>query len=196
MGLDTNSWIDLDVDFSTKIIRQEIEENCLPSNNQVYHDSKWVSSKVNVFVWRALIDRIQTNGALNHRNIMPSPSCTSCGADYETPDHTLINCEHAVKVWHAIFSWCKIPIIPVNSVGQILSIPNTLPVTPDTRKIIHTVFLTGLWCIWKARNERIFNKSTMSNATMGDIKSLSFLWLNSRGKLATLKWRSWTKSLL
>ncbi|KAK1421261.1 hypothetical protein QVD17_23454 [Tagetes erecta] len=194
MGFDTNSWADPSTTFNTKEIRQEIEDLCLPADHRVFHDSKLVPSKVNIFVWRALINGIQTKEALHHRNIVPNPMCPSCGTNNESPDHVLLNCERALKVWHAVFKWCNIPINQTVTICQLLKIPASLPVTSDTKKLLYAIFLTSLWCIWRARNDQIFNAKTKdTTAIIGDIKSLAYLWTKYRGSSNNLKWRTWVK---
>lgn len=98
MRVDVNAWVNNHSTFSTKKVRQEIEAKILPSGQRVYQDSKWVPSKVNVFAWRALIDRIPCKAVLHHRGITNNTVCPSCKFYEETPNHMLVNCVLANKV--------------------------------------------------------------------------------------------------
>ncbi|KAK1427023.1 hypothetical protein QVD17_15705 [Tagetes erecta] len=185
----TDTKADPSTTFNTKEIHQEIEDLCLPVDHRVFHDSKLVPSKVNIFVWSALINGIQTKEALHHRNIIPNPICPSCEKN-ESPEHVFLNCERALKVWHAIFKWCNIPINQTVTIGQLLKIPASLSVTSNTKKLLYAIILTSLWCIWRARNDHIFNAKTKdTTAIIEDIKSLAHLWTKSKGSFKNLRWR-------
>ncbi|KAK1414539.1 hypothetical protein QVD17_30285 [Tagetes erecta] len=176
VGLDVNSWINTTTDFCAKHVRQKIEDVYLPSAVRVFHDSKWVPDKVNLFVWRATINRIPTKSAFLRRGIHCNGGCQICGNPDENPYHILVNCVVASKVWDAIFSWCNMPKTNASSIENILKLPGSWPLNVKQRKIVYAVFLTTFWGFWLARNENIFQQKTKKAADIvADIKSLSFL---------------------
>lgn len=69
-----------------------------------------------------------------------------------------------------------------------LDLPTTCQMSGSKNKVLYAVVLTSLGCIWRARNENIFNKNPKnSHAILGDIKSLAFLWVRTRGNLTKFK---------
>ncbi|KAL8217461.1 hypothetical protein R6Q57_020834, partial [Mikania cordata] len=63
----------------------------------------------------------------------------------------------------------------------------------NTKKhLIHAVIIIGVWCIWKTRNEVIFNGSTPSiGRIVEEVKSMGFLWIKNRSKYHALDWDRW-----
>jgi hypothetical protein len=67
-----------------------------------------VPSKVAVFGWRLLLDRLPTRGALSHRGILNNPqdiSCIFCSHHVEERAHLFFNCPFSKGVWEAMFCW-------------------------------------------------------------------------------------------
>ncbi|KAK1406399.1 hypothetical protein QVD17_41696 [Tagetes erecta] len=56
MGIDIFRWVQRSFEYSVKLVRENIESRMLPMESHVFHDSKWVPSKVNIFVWKAVTD--------------------------------------------------------------------------------------------------------------------------------------------
>ncbi|KAD3068242.1 hypothetical protein E3N88_36122 [Mikania micrantha] len=189
---DTWLWGDAHpMEFSVKAVRELIEDRLLPSNNFQIPWSTWVPIKVNVFAWRAGLDRIPSKDGLSKRGIPINPMCSICLAKSETTDHLLLKCELASSVWDKVFLWCKAPRELILTIKDILNVQDSWPFSIGHKKLLHAIFLISLWCIWKARNARCFdNKAFEPGEIFGDVKTMSYLWIKNRGNIQNLNWDS------
>ena len=67
-----------------------------------------VPSKIIVFGWRCIRDRIATRDHLVRRGIISNDRdkvCVFCFGDLETLDHLMVSCPFTRMVWRRIFSW-------------------------------------------------------------------------------------------
>jgi hypothetical protein len=67
-----------------------------------------VSSKVNVFGWRLLLNRLSTRLGLNRRCILLNSHdlpCVFCFLNIEDNAHLFFFCPFSKGVWNAVFSW-------------------------------------------------------------------------------------------
>jgi hypothetical protein len=67
-----------------------------------------VPSKVLVFGWRFILDRLPTRLALNHRGIILNRndmSCAFCSLNTEDIGHLFFSCQFSVGIWNAISNW-------------------------------------------------------------------------------------------
>ncbi|XP_021971086.1 uncharacterized protein LOC110866041 [Helianthus annuus] len=156
--------------------------------------SKWVPSKCNIFMWRAILDRLPSKRALRRRNIVvEDPMSSFCGEVEETMDHLFTACTLASNVWHAISTWCKIPEIFAFSVFDLSKIHKHARVSRVFKaEVVKGLIVIACWKIWKARNEKIFQQSS-SNARdiVEAIKSIGFLWFKHRQKRICIEWDDW-----
>ncbi|XP_076914666.1 uncharacterized protein LOC143573753, partial [Bidens hawaiensis] len=91
----------------------------LPWNN-------WVPKKLNIFMWKATMDRLATKEALSFRNIhVGSIGCDLCGEGVETSCHLFTSCPLAMAIWNAISSWCQTPPIYAHSIRDLLNLHTT-----------------------------------------------------------------------
>ncbi|PWA53583.1 hypothetical protein CTI12_AA443610 [Artemisia annua] len=68
-----------------------------------------VPKKVNIFLWRAALNRLPTSSNLINKGInLASAHCLFCNAHEETLDHCLISCPNIRTTWLKIWSWWNI----------------------------------------------------------------------------------------
>jgi hypothetical protein len=71
----------------------------------------WVSlapSKIVIFSWQLLLQRLPTRANLSRRRVLCPPSqsvCVWCHSEAESENHLFATCRVAVEVWVAIYAW-------------------------------------------------------------------------------------------
>ncbi|XP_076918379.1 uncharacterized protein LOC143578784 [Bidens hawaiensis] len=177
-------------DFSVAEVRRLIVEDRDVSNRYVLDWSRWVPRKCQIFIWRAVLNRIPTLEALQNRNItVDSDICRLCSSAKETVDHLFACCSVAAMVWSWVSSWCKVYQFFGFSIKDLVELHNIVALPHAKKEVLQGIIFIGCWRIWKARNELIFeNKSVSLEEIIEDIKVLGFMWYYNRPKL---KWVSW-----
>ncbi|XP_022030536.1 uncharacterized protein LOC110931427 [Helianthus annuus] len=154
---------------------------------------KWIPAKCNVFMWRAWLDRIPTKVALSKRNInVGNNLCVLCDEAEETVDHVFAGCRFTDGIWNGVASWCRIPHLFLFSLHDVQNVNDQLGYSLVKKDIILGIMMIACWRIWKMRNEKVFKAANaITTQVLSDIKSLSFLWFNSRRKSARVGWKEW-----
>ncbi|XP_022032887.1 uncharacterized protein LOC110933996 [Helianthus annuus] len=111
----------------------------------------------------------------------------------ESTDHLFALCSLVHQVWDYVLQWCRIPPTFFFGVKDVLNMHKEMRGSRKWKKAVYTITQTGIWCIWKARNDLTFNgKSANVDRLVEEIKIMSFLWLKNRTKIGALtreKWR-------
>ncbi|MFS7925586.1 putative reverse transcriptase zinc-binding domain-containing protein [Helianthus anomalus] len=150
----------------------------------------WIPLKCKIFVWRSVLDRIPTRKALARRNVhIDSEVCSLCGEVTETWTKFFFACEVAIEVWHRLSSWAKIPPIFAFAFGDLLVCYKWSGLGKEVKDIVWGLIVVSCWCIWKARNGKIFSNGRKNSFEIfREVKSLGFLWLKSRSKHRNIVW--------
>lgn len=149
--------------------------------------------KVICFVWRACIDRIPTVMALFKRGVrVGTNSCHLCSSGVDDTDHLFTGCSFAGDIWKWLCHWCGIPFRSFNNVSSLVEFAANWGHCPKKKRIFLVIVYGFLWCIWKARNEKVF-RSTCANApkVVDNILALVFDWVKHRGKFNNCNWYVW-----
>lgn len=176
--------------YTVAALRKVIDHNPMVDTPSVVLWRKEVPAKVLCFVWRAAAGCIPTAEALEQRGIcIPNPICKACGHAREEADHVLINCPLAAKVWTDIWRWCNVQAPVISSIEELLVFVGEWGGCTKRRFMLNAICCGVLWCLWKARNDLVFNsKLSSSSRVMEDIISLVFLWFTHRGKMGNCNW--------
>jgi hypothetical protein len=81
------------------------------SRVMTWHDGKYscdVPSKVNLFGWRLLLNRLPTRAALNRRGILLNSHdlrCVFCLSHNEDNAHLFFYCPFSNGIWNVVFGW-------------------------------------------------------------------------------------------
>jgi hypothetical protein len=151
-------------------------------------------SKVSVFVWQLLHNRIPTKGNLVARSVIVDGNaslCPMCGIDRETASHLFIYCGIARQVWAEIFKWLNIPFGLPHSIFSIFDNLTSAGVLKSSkgRLMISSVVV---WMLWKARNAVLFDNGRGSVAEVVEaIKVVSWKWWLARSTSASCLFYEW-----
>ncbi|XP_022024071.1 uncharacterized protein LOC110924362 [Helianthus annuus] len=141
------------------------------------------------------MERLPTKCALARRNVpVQNQLCVLCGDYEETSEHVFVSCQFAQTIWQNLAGWCMIPPVIAFGIGDLLTLHESSSGSRKIRKVIHALVLVTFWSIWKARNEVVF-RQVKANTTrsLDEIKSVTYLWVKSRAKVAALSWEDWSR---
>ncbi|CAJ2673745.1 unnamed protein product [Trifolium pratense] len=143
-----------------------------------------VQSKVNVFGWRLLLDRLPTKMALNHKGILLNSHdllCVFCFLFNEDCAHLFFLCSFSKGVLEAVYNWVG-KSLPISVVGwnHFLLFGDMIK-TKKGGCVNHLIWLATSWSIWKLRNNVIFNGFIPNTTSLvDDVKVCSWVWFNNR----------------
>lgn len=143
-----------------------------------------VPTKVQIFVWKMMLNRLPTRDNLERRGIINNVHelcCVLCFEENETANHLFCNCRMSQAVWTAVMQWIGVQLleedeIPAHFIGFGLRLKGW-----KLKKVKHLVWMATTWVIWQARN-RVMFESIVANedAIIIWIKQISWGWFSSR----------------
>ncbi|KAF5789658.1 putative RNA-directed DNA polymerase [Helianthus annuus] len=179
--------------FSVRGLRQLLRPNPVGGMGQTHYWNKWCPIKVNFLTWRLRLCRLPTKEALARRNIqLNNTDCVFCEEYVESSDHLFASCRFGQAIWEEIFKWCRISTPFFFYAKDVLEFHTHCRGSRKWQNVVYTVIQTAIWCIWRARNEVVFNNKRVAVASVVDeIKVLCFLWVKHRANAASLTWENW-----
>ncbi|KAJ0433652.1 putative RNA-directed DNA polymerase [Helianthus annuus] len=181
--------------FSVANLKAWITSTDVPVLAAQFDWCKWIPLKCNVFMWRALLERLPTKVALIKRNIhLENSNCIFCDDSDETAEHIFTGCFFSSAVWQAISTWCRLPVLYVCDLKDLTEIYKNMRLGSATKEMVQGLMIIGCWRIWKARNDRIFNdKKTKIAEVIADVKTYGYMWYTHRNRNRTCTWDQWCK---
>ncbi|GAU30019.1 hypothetical protein TSUD_161050 [Trifolium subterraneum] len=82
----------------------------------------WAPSKVAVFYWQLLQDRLPTRQNLCHWGVIGDASasmCVLCGLGPESADHLFGSCNQISPIWYSILRWLSVELVPSLGVVEV-----------------------------------------------------------------------------
>ncbi|KAJ9536394.1 hypothetical protein OSB04_un000429 [Centaurea solstitialis] len=132
--------------FTVCSIRSLIDNRSLPPADQKTQWVKWVTSKVNIHLWRTLNDYLPTMDNLTKRGVtIPSGTCKSCNVKAECLNHVFGGCSTAKVDW-----W---PVNEESVSGMWENIDKDVGLKRKVRRVIAAAFF---WTLWIQRNSKVF----------------------------------------
>ncbi|PWA39476.1 RNA-directed DNA polymerase, eukaryota, Reverse transcriptase zinc-binding domain protein [Artemisia annua] len=181
--------------YSVASCKQALAVNNSAPRNSNLKWEKWVPLKVNLNAWRADLDRLPTCEALARRRVFIQDTlCQMCRSANEDLKHILVDCIFAFGVWSGICKWCRLDPFVAYDFNDLLLLYKNVHGGKWKKKIVRGIVLIGIWAIWNARNEKIFQgKDMIVMKTVAEVKSKAFLWLKYRSKFDCIVWKDWAK---
>nr|KAJ0214893.1 hypothetical protein LSAT_V11C300121650 [Lactuca sativa] len=179
--------------FRVNILRDQIDSVITDVSIKIMEWSSMVPIKVLVFIWRACLGRILTADALTHRGVNTNSTlCSMCSNQEETADHLLVDCMFANDTFKWISKWCGLDLPLFSTVEEVISFASQWGNCPKKRKILISIVYGIMWCIWPARNNRIFNQAPSKPSSTADhAMTLIYGWVKYRGKIENCNWVFW-----
>ncbi|XP_025693017.1 uncharacterized protein [Arachis hypogaea] len=123
-----------------------------------------IPQKVRMFLWKAANRILPVNAILHQRRIIKTPTCSICQKEDETIEHALLLCPWTRAVWFG----SSIQVVPtaynVRNFGGWMMEKITRIKTETGSEQGKILCKIGYlcWCIWKARNQHIFQQTEIN----------------------------------
>jgi hypothetical protein len=191
LSLEIDSWrwnYNVEEEFSVNSAYEAIMVLRVDSLNLSPYDLKifssiWESpapSKVVVFSWQLLHDRLPTKVNLARRGVLGREvevKCVWCNHDPEATNHLFLHCKVAHRVWIEIFKWLGVMIVMPPNMMILFDILSNSVNSKNLRRGVRLVWHTTVWALWLARNDVIFNgKVKEPLEIVEEIKVTSWRW--------------------
>jgi hypothetical protein len=206
LSSDEDSWcwrLDPDGCFSVKTAYESLAKEIVAGPNLPLFEAKifgdiWDSpapSKVILFSWQLLHDRVPTKDNFLLRGILPDVSsgfCVWCGDIRESSNHLFLHCKTAFIVWYEIFKWLGVVIVMPPNLFHLFDVLSVAAKSKKAKKGFRLVWHSVIWSIWLARNNHIFNNVTTNPLELVEaIKVLSWRWSAERLKIHPCLYYEW-----
>ena len=181
-----------DGSFSVQATRIHIGNYLLPSLSPSTRWSKLLPRKVNVFIWRLILDRLPNRLNLSLRGLdISSIACPLCNMGMESNDHVFFGCDTASSMWRLIRVWTDINMPLFSSWFDWLHWLDNWRASKDSKDRVYVISAASLWVLWRYRNSITFNSHPTRKSDLFDsIRLFSFSWLKFRGHKVNC-WNSW-----
>jgi hypothetical protein len=159
-----------------------------------------IPSKISVFVWRLIRNRLPTKDNLVRRRVLSQEEAAcvfGCGSP-ETANHLFLGCAAADSLWSQVWLWLGISFVSHADIfhhyTQFVNLPG---LHSSTLMFFRIIWFTSVWVIWKERNDRVFNNMASTPSTLIEkVKFTSFSWLKSKQATFLYCYHDWWKQPL
>jgi hypothetical protein len=150
--------------------------------DNVWH--KHISSKVSLFVWRLLRNRLLTRANLLRRNILHATGslCVAGCEVLETARHLFLLCGTSSILWSSVFTWLGLhSVLPFELRDHHTQFCYMAGLPRSTHSYLQSIWYACVWVIWTDRNDRILkNEASHPYVLLEKIKFNSFLWMKAK----------------
>ncbi|KAL4591888.1 hypothetical protein LXL04_004862 [Taraxacum kok-saghyz] len=196
---DTWVWdISSDGHFSVAETRRWIDDLVLPVGQLKNRWCALVPRKVNIFIWRLLLDQLPTRQRLSGQGFeIESIMCPLCGQAPEHLLHLFCRCEVARSIWDGVFRWLAVFLFGDLHPREVFAAMETCNLRSNQKKALEVVICAVWWIIWRYRNDVVHDNRKMIKWLILDyIKEFSFVWFRNRQSKLVLSWTDWLQNLL
>nr|GEV83348.1 RNA-directed DNA polymerase, eukaryota [Tanacetum cinerariifolium] len=162
--------------FRVKEVRTILDDIFLSSPADATRWVKYIPIKINVFVWRARLDRLPTRSNLVRRGVvLDSSLCPLCGLVPEDTHHVLFRCDTVKLIFRRIFRWWDLDWHDLLSFSDWNAWFSAIRLPSMIKLILKGVFYVAWWHLWVYRNQSIFPVTPPRRSVIfNDIFSRSF----------------------
>ncbi|PWA40157.1 reverse transcriptase domain, Reverse transcriptase zinc-binding domain protein [Artemisia annua] len=149
--------------FSVKSARVAIDKKILITTGDPTRWSKFLPKKVNIMVWKMIMDRIPTRVNLDARGVdIPFVLCPICEGCSETVNHIFFECSFVTQVYNRFARWWDIHIPGLSSYVQWLEWFDSVRLPRVHKQLLEAAFMSLWWHVWCFRNSCVFGSMSRS----------------------------------
>ncbi|GJS47284.1 RNA-directed DNA polymerase, eukaryota, reverse transcriptase zinc-binding domain protein [Tanacetum coccineum] len=132
--------------FTVKCTRDHIDNCILPDDGSETIWNRYLPKKINIFLWRAVRDRLPSRWNLSRRGIeLDSLTCPTCDSSVETSIHSLWLCSLAADIWNKVFAWLDLEVPPSSCIRDLFVWIGNMHVTSSKKDILTVICGVTLW---------------------------------------------------
>lgn len=137
-----------------------------------------VPHKIKIFVWLALMGKINTRDRLASVGIIQRDCnvCPLCLQDPESAEHLLLHCSVSSQIWSWWTNLWQINWVFSHSLRDAFLQWRWPKKAPFFKKVWAAVLFIILWSLWKERNQRIFTNKSSPVKNIKDMVLLRLGW--------------------
>lgn len=110
--------------------------------------------------------------------------CPLCSELSETPQHLLLHCSFAWRIWSSIFRWWRVEWVCPPDLITLSLFWFSSPFKNLEKKCWESCFYAVIWSIWKARNDLIFNNKASTWEEITELVKIRVaLWIKGLNDL-------------
>ncbi|GKA19294.1 RNA-directed DNA polymerase, eukaryota, reverse transcriptase zinc-binding domain protein [Tanacetum coccineum] len=146
--------------FSVASMGHYIDEQTLPGSLTSTRWVRCIPIKVNIFIWKLLLDKLPTLVNMDKKGIhVASLLCRVCNEHVENIDHLFFSYGMAKDLWDLLARWCALDLPEASTIEDWFTWLDAAQMSKRAKTIIEGVASTMMWSIWNFRNAWIFSMS-------------------------------------
>nr|GEV93238.1 RNA-directed DNA polymerase, eukaryota, reverse transcriptase zinc-binding domain protein [Tanacetum cinerariifolium] len=166
---DSWSWTLNPSGFPVASVRHLIDSKTLDTPPNATRWIRHIPIKVNIFVWRLMLNKLPFRVNLDRRGIdVDSVLCHNCQADVETINYIFFSCYMALELWAKLARWWDLYIPICANYFEWIKWLDSLQLLNKVKAILEGVGGTLMWSIWSFRNCLLFSNSPSRKAMLWD----------------------------
>ncbi|KAL5167040.1 putative ribonuclease H protein [Glycine soja] len=199
----SDSWVwaaDTSGIYSTRSAYSTFWEEAAVENLHECFEDLWkikIPSKIAVFTWRMLWDRLPTKSNLRARQVqILDMTCPFCRRVEENASHIFIHCIKIQPIWWETMSWINLKGAHPWSIKDHFMQYSSLQVDGIRPRRWQIWWLAVTWSTWQLRNRILFSNATFDgNKLFEDATFLIWTWLHNLEKDFSLHFNQWSSNL-
>ena len=149
-----------------------------------------VMSSTQLYLWRALSDRIATKLNLHKRGLTLRDTLYAlCGREEESTSHILVSCKVSTTVWNLCNNWLGISLVNHNELINHFEQFWCICFNKEGNRLWKSLWVSVIWCIW---NRVIFNQvkiDAVEILTMAQVQS--WAWMRHKVRKVKFSFSDW-----
>nr|GEX90708.1 RNA-directed DNA polymerase, eukaryota, reverse transcriptase zinc-binding domain protein [Tanacetum cinerariifolium] len=184
--------------YTVASVRSLIDLHFLGANLNATRWNRSIHVKVNLFMWRAMLNKLPTIVNLDRKGIeVDSLLCPICHEDVETVNCIFFMCDLSKVLWALLAKWWELDVLFCASISDWLSWLDSSSISSKARVFLDGVGAALMWSLWSFRNRLLFSTPPPKKSLIWDsIVSYSFLWISSINPKTKFSWVGWFRNPL